>query len=901
MRISNPYKLHLGFALPMTILAVAGLTLLLIGLMTVLTLERKTARSYSDAGRADLAVESGLAVALASLSEIAKRDDSIVFRIEDPVQPTIASSQRPLGFREQFFTYGALYENGQWRGIPLFSGAPETSLGSLVPDTVALRQSLGDYVKGQSDPLIALGNPSEHEQSIPRAKWVDLPTATVKDYTTRYAYWVEDLSGRIDGTVAGSEPRTLGLGPAEIPLAPLFEASGADDAKALVKDRAKFRTSGSIRTKFKSDTAKRSEANLIYENLSQLEPSHERVVPSGFGYVDEGTPTADLNEFVANADVGGIANSISRNIPTFSNRRGAMGTPDDYLNTLAANIIDYADTDTLPTIIPVANGRGIRGIDSYPFVNIIVDRYKRVQPETGKSNQVAVEVRTFVELWNPSDQEITGKITLNNIDKVGVTIGGPRFFNDRVMSPDPEVVTLAPNQHKVLEMLVSGVAPVFRFDNNFQTVVPYTLLGSSTNKFELFWNDLLVDATASSGGMNRAKGIPNLRDFNEENDVYASGNIPPLIFPPASVGDPRITYYIKRTFSVADYSGNTAWGGRNKLSDVGVEVELDPGDPPSSSGWADGGHDSALGLNPGSNSWLPGANALEFYKNKKKQRPYKANEPLHAPTKISNAGQFVSVCELGNIFDPAQVTNVRAYSTGTGLVAGNGNGGGGFTLAIGRIEFPAFDREGLRAAQLLDLFSIQQPPNARIGRKVNINTAPAEVLRTLVAGQQLVADETQAKLFPPEPANEGDKFERQVIATRNAAPLRGYSDLALINPPRPPENLSRRPDQPPLSAAEASSYFGNHNLYPATGSRPGSDWKDSGREEHLARFLNLVKFNSNLFRVVVIGQAVSSDRRTILGTKRMEFHYAVFPERLTDGTVDSSKPAKIYKLYANEI
>lgn len=888
-----------GFALLMTIIAVAGLTLLLIGLMTVLTLERKTARSYSDATRADLAVESGLATALATVSEIAKRDDSVVFRIEDPSQPTVASTDRPLGFREQFFTYGAIYENGQWRGIPLFSGAPEESIGITVPDTTTLRQNLSSYIKNQAEPLVKIGESDEHDQTVPRAKWVAIPASGKNDYSIRYAYWIEDLSGRIDGTVAGSEKRVLGLGPTEIPLQPLFATTDIISAQKIVDKRKSFRTTGSIRPVIEAEAAKLSEPYLIYENISPEQPFPVRVIPSGFGYADAGMPAPDLNKLVAAADVNGIANLISRNIPTFANRRGAMGTPDEYLNTLAANIIDYADADTLPTIIPVTNGRAIRGIDSYPFANIITDRYKRVPPEPGKPFQVAVEVRTFVEVWNPSDQKITGKIKFNNIDKVGVTAGGPRFFGDRIMAPVPEEVTLEANEHKVLEMFVNGVAPVFRFDNNFQTAAPYSFLGSSTNKFELFWKDLLVDGTVSSVGMNRAAGSPNLRDFNNEKDAYASGNVPPLVFPPASVGDPRITYYLRRTFSAVNYASNTAWGGRNKLSGAGVEVELDPGDPPTSDGWTDGGHNFALGVKPGTNSWIPRSSNLEFYNNPGNKKPYPPNEPQHAPTRISNEGNYKNICELGNIFDPAQVADVRATSPGNGLVVGNDDGGGGFTFAIGRPEFPAFDTEGLRAAQLLDLFSIEPQAEAKAGRRVNINTAPAEVLRALLEGQPLTADKVQPQLFPAVSNVEAEKFERQVIGTRNAAPLRGYSDLALINPSNQPNNLSRRPDQPSKNAADAP-YFGNEKLY-KTGTKPGSDWKDAGREEHLARFLGLVKFNSNLFRIVVMGQAVSSDGKTVLGTKRMEFHYAVFPERLADGSIDTSKPVKIRKLYASDL
>jgi hypothetical protein len=213
-----------GLALPMTIIAVAGLTLLLIGLLTVLSLERKTARSYSDAARADLAVESGLAVALGSLSEIACRDDSLVFRIEDPLEPQVPASDRPPGFREQFFTYGAVFENGAWRGIPLFSGETESDLGADRINTEDLTSALSAYVADAT----VIGTTTEHDANIPRAKWVDVPSSDPDGYDMRYAFWIEDLAGRIDGKTAGTIPRGDGLTPAEIDYATILDPAAAD-------------------------------------------------------------------------------------------------------------------------------------------------------------------------------------------------------------------------------------------------------------------------------------------------------------------------------------------------------------------------------------------------------------------------------------------------------------------------------------------------------------------------------------------------------------------------------------------------------------------------------------------------------------------------------------------------
>ena len=242
-----------GFALPMTVIAVAGLTLLLVGLLTVLSLERKTARSYSDAARADLAVESGLAVALASLSEIAGRDDSLVFRIEDPLEPQAPASERPSGFREQFFTYGAVFENNAWRGIPLFSGETETNLGADRIDAEDLNAALTAYVAEAT----VIGTITEHDANIPRAKWVDVPSSDPDGYDMRYAFWIEDLAGRIDGKTAGTLPRGEGLSPAEIDYATILDPQAADPVlpPPLIAARGNLRTSASLRAVFENPSA----------------------------------------------------------------------------------------------------------------------------------------------------------------------------------------------------------------------------------------------------------------------------------------------------------------------------------------------------------------------------------------------------------------------------------------------------------------------------------------------------------------------------------------------------------------------------------------------------------------------------------------------------------------------
>ncbi|MEM7147506.1 MAG: hypothetical protein AAF591_20490, partial [Verrucomicrobiota bacterium] len=134
-----------------------------------------------------------------------------------------------------------------------------------------------------------------------------------------------------------------------------------------------------------------------------LRPYRERLmIPRGFGYADEGRPRVNINDLIASGDVGGIAGHINRNLPEFAERKG--GFPEDYVQTLAASIVDYADRDSEPTVMS-----GVyRGVDSYPFVNEFIFKFEYLgYVVNADSFTVRFEGTPYVEVWNPSDQPLS--------------------------------------------------------------------------------------------------------------------------------------------------------------------------------------------------------------------------------------------------------------------------------------------------------------------------------------------------------------------------------------------------------------------------------------------------------------------------------------------------------------
>lgn len=112
-----------------------------------------------------------------------------------------------------------------------------------------------------------------------------------------------------------------------------------------------------------------------------------------------------------------IAKHIHEHLPLFSERSGGFpmgGSLDErkrnYLRNLAAGMIDYGDTDCLPTMDQIGNnyanwGRFYRGSDSYPLVS---EQFMRVKWEAvyneGTRKKVRVSVTFFYELWNMSNR-----------------------------------------------------------------------------------------------------------------------------------------------------------------------------------------------------------------------------------------------------------------------------------------------------------------------------------------------------------------------------------------------------------------------------------------------------------------------------------------------------------------
>jgi len=259
-----------------------------------------------------------------------------------------------------------------------------------------------------------------------------------------------------------------------------------------------------------------------------------------------------------------------------------------------------------------------------------------------------------------------------------------------------------------------------------------------------------------------------------------------------------------------------------------------------------------------------------------------------APCKISNSGSYTNICELGNIFDPIQwappatsaLTNYANFDIPTGNTwTANTLYGGGSTLRIGRPEHSRFawtnvagstvatPNMQMSAAALLDLFCTTTQFDE--SGKINLNTAPAPVLRALAGGIYLRSDPALSPRgtnfsVPPEMA---EAFAQGVMRFRAKYPFHSPSQLAFIG---------TDPTWPNTNTWPSGAVFGNTTDIRLTTPVPGysgtairnigvTSWNDQAAEEWFSKIFNLSTTYSRNFRVYVIAQKATNQGGTNIG------------------------------------
>lgn len=941
-RISPPHP-H-GFALPAVLVIVSALLILVMGMLLIVGTERNTARAFVDHQRANLAARAALEDVKGILTRHAANDTFAI------IQSTLKNPLKE-GFTPSPFLFLAEGQKGDSDGfthryLPLFStpSPPPTTARLEAPDLETITPTSDDPAS-----TITL-SPLPYLDPV-RLTWIPLRNEN-NQVVARYAFWVEDLQGKIDPKIAGNlkaqgETHLTAEFPFPAPGVNPLPASASEPAlsaiplhvldpetnpekpgplaRLLINRRPTMISPESLMAaanltppltrdpfgRLTNPTGKTIEENLITSVQPYLEQPR---IPyaQGISANAAGQPKLNLNALLAKGPQGvdEMADLIADALPEFTKRQGAF--PEDYLRTLAANALDYADADSNSTLEPGSH----RGIDSFPMLSEISLQIRYVGMQTINNRRILNwQFRLFAELWNMTTSEASGTTRLSYevalpMEGIGAGTSSRRFddpailnnperathqltrIGDKFWSPEIQV-TLKPNEYKTYEFAnVTYKLDVGPSSINVASKFSLTEQEGASGA-SLMWNNQEID---------RAEGIirqKNGLEFEISKPSYRSkATVISLALGPYGsevdcLGDPRTSLYLRDTAHAENASPENTSPNRRNIRRATI-YDSDSARKPKTYGrtlpseWPDGGQDAPVG------SWTISKDDAVIPTDPMynwSQNPQAA----HAPQRLSNLGRFYSVTELGRIYDPimwlptydstADTTTIRnglmppsrsAWPDTLTTSPPSPNHGGGNTLRIGRPEHPAFNLPGRRASHLLDLFhtgqarsdnpTLREANLALIRGHVNLNTASRDALRTLAAGplrqDPLIgtASASGSHQGAPIMAPPVTKASFQAPSTDPKKEADRIADAIIrARPFASPSELAHVRD------TENRPVFGNPELYQNSGQLPANTrlrWTDAAAEEMFARMFEASTVRSRNFRVWVIGQALAPSLNT---------------------------------------
>ena len=942
-------------------------------------LERQATSSIGNATRLEMALDSGKICA----SQV----------IGDNTQPDVGNTHVILYWRTNwtdelgypFIGQIRASNTASWFYFPLFSPAGLTNLDSNVYQT-AMRftnthqgtfsnQMQSNMATKYTNTFVA--NPGFNHptcvqipllggRTSPPVGWVYLhqekrqlgSALTNTSPVVRIAWFTEDLEGLIDAERMGATTsRSTGTNAEEISLASASDSSGALIASVdnFTNNRKAYISYGLLSSTSVSGLANPTNARYFASGLRSWAPTNAASPTNGalawipvgipvggtntapLGYSNQGYTKFNLNNLATNSGpdpVATIAQVITSNLSTnFLDRAGGLTNNNrfDYAKCIAANIVDYIDSDSTPSIQTGPNG--YRGCEALPLVSEVALSIQWTnQVKTGVRYEEEFEVVHVVEFWNMFNKPFNGTVDFGYNSTLEAQVGlnskfalnstnyitSGRLTNSYSLSLQPNEVRAyasPPIRYKVLsgvgtEPVFGGTSPKNKATND--GFITFGRPGSpSADNYTSGW-------TLSVGGLiyDQTTAIEE-PTFTVRCEKYAStaafrspdfkNHQPSLRLDPPNktgevrfgTGDLRITYFSTNTndpnnhgiFNASTFDESGSLGYRNTI----WAYTARKGSTTQPSVWLDGGYANS----PRGTKQVPGVDTRVYMAGTVTVNPVFAPALVarvpttaiqnEAPAYITNT-PMTNIFELGRIFDPMQwqtaismtasapqavnPTNITTISTN------DYQQGGGNTLRIGRAEHQRFaftniyneataipiPNMGMSSAALLDLFCLTNGtspnggPYSLGGGKINLNTAPAPVLRALAGGILLTNDPAQVPASYPLPPSMAEAFAQGVMRFRSKYPFLTPSHLSFIG---------TDPAWPNTNSWPTNSVFGNTNtiaLSPAPGNTFGSTARlsvtqssDQAAEEWFSKIFALSSYQSHNFRIYVVAQLVATN------------------------------------------
>jgi len=760
-------------------------------------------------------------------------------------------------------------------------------------------------------------------------------TNTTNVPIARFSYYMEDLTGLIDAERMGGTNRTTGTNALEISLTNLTTnwssssiLNAANYAQFInLTNRAKYFSpgmmlyAGGLST---NDLRYFAHGLLCWDSFPNTIPMGIAIT-NGSGYANANTTTRKVNlNSSANLNVSTIATAITANLPGFTNRAGGMN-PTAYVNNLAANIVDYIDTDDNPTTDSASSPTYI-GIENIPWPNELFDNLQFANVLWSKQ-MLIIDVEDKVEVWNMGNKSIPASTNQNSMISISNNYDLVLTFTNTFLSVSTNVnlkdmVTqdagtvwpryryysnpaIPPNGYAVLsswkdnpsdkygQTTVAFTGPAIWFPSTNASgrtaissswyVYPAQANATANMKYTAQYNGKVIQqskggrwtrylAPSSKMGNDNLGVSPNQYVFLNPIGLASQTTISGV--PAHSGGDPRAQHFLSGPLRNHNYVNSYASPGGRNVERFNIasfpESEVNP-----AKFWPDNGHatNSEWGGNPTQYSDDPSGYTTTAQTNN------------YVMTR-NDTGTFTNIFELGNIYDPMQwsdqsgsgVANQPGLWTNlTAAASPDARFGGRNTLRIGRPEFTRFaftnlggtspvPNMGLSSVALLDIFSLSDSYDN--GGRINLNTAPAPVLRALAGGVTLTNDsglKPSSTLTVPTKMTEA--FAQGVMRYRATYPFLSPSQLAFIATDYGVTNGANHW----TNTWPKNAVFGNTNASILLTNAPGNpsswtsasngvtEWNDQAAEEWFSKIYNLSTVQSWNYRVYVVAQLVNTN------------------------------------------
>lgn len=691
-----------GFTLPAVMVVAAAMLILAVGLLAIIGIERKTSASFADMKRAELAARAGLEDFRAVLRAETANDDFLVIGG--------ASKNSPQDGKEvpqNLFIARGEGTGENFRYIPLFSTSelPPSETTLAAPEVPEGKNSEGEA----NDGYAVISGPAWLDK--PTAKWI--PVENEKgEKVARYAYWVEDLQGKVDAKTAGNVNGTAsanlrnewpstasGLNPEpptdekpklnQVAIHVLDPKSTEDGngnlTRKVIDGRVAMLSPESVLGSTGYNTPLKRLTNGLLEDpaAAALERSsspvimpykEKPVVPFAPGLSSDvtGRTKLNLNELLnksRSSAVDEFANWVGRGLPRFEDERRG-GFPENYLKTLAANAFDYADKDNDGTI----NLGSYRGLDGYPLTSelILHIRYLGLTQKDGV-RIMNWRLKLFAEMWNMSNVDVKGRAQVSYEvalapNGIGAGVSGRRFDDPSILR-DPNrsthqlierdgkfwsteiAVDLRPNEYRMYEFatVTYTLSAGFMSDTVGDKVTLSEPLGGAG--YSLAWNSNVVERIPKI--VRDSLGL----DFSLKSPSSAGkAAIPGHSYGPYgsfvnNMGDPRMSHYFRNVaLGENSYPGNISPNRRNVRRSTIYDSD-------SATKALHYGRVLPAEWPDGGHNSPAGTWSISTDTNvEPTDARYSTNLPTplaaQAPMRLSNAGIFYSATELGRTYDP---------------------------------------------------------------------------------------------------------------------------------------------------------------------------------------------------------------------------------------------------------